>query len=130
MVGAGREAGGGPSRVALVLAILAAGAIVAIPHLLTVDRGESVYETGTGKVHRCPPVPDSRAFRIAVRDVTCEDGTALVDDVLSAKPCSPGFCQSGDFRCNRTVREGGRRFWLCRLPGGGGKVRFVLAGKS
>lgn len=120
--------GARPTRIRIAAAIALAVVIVAVPHLLTVDRGESAYDVGTGAVHRCPPLPDSQTFRIAVRNVTCDDGTAVAQEVLSSPRCRTGFCQtSADYACNRTVREGGRLFWLCRIAGGGAKVRFVIA---
>lgn len=109
----------------VALALLLAAVIVAIPHLLTVERGLSdVVEEG--EVHQCPPIPEERTFRIFVRNISCEDGVDLVTDVLTSEKCQGGFCTVGeDFNCNRTARSDDRLFWLCRIQGGGAKVRFI-----
>lgn len=119
------------TKVKVGLAILAAILIVAVPHLLTVDRGDE-YTLVPGDVHPCSPLPDASTFRIFVRNVTCDEGTSLATTILSSAECRAGSCQpSGDhdFKCNRSARAQGRLFWLCRT-GGGEKVRFVIAGKS
>lgn len=109
------------------LAVLAAVVIVAVPHLLTVDRGLSEVVT-VGDVHPCPPLPNAATYRIFVRNISCEDGTAIAGEVLSMPGCRQGFCDAReDFSCNRTERDQGRLFWLCRIAGGGAKVRFVIA---
>lgn len=117
---------GASNRVKIALALLAAAIIVAVPHLLTVERGLSdVVEEG--EVHACPPIPDEGTFRIFVRNISCEDGVDLVTDVLTSPRCQGGFCDVGEeFGCNRTNRSAGRLFWLCRVQGGGAKVRFIV----
>lgn len=115
------------TRVKVAIAVLVAAVIVAVPHLLTVERGLSdVVEEG--EVHQCPPIPEEQTFRIFVRNISCEDGVDLVTDVLTSAACQGGFCTVGeDFACNRTVRSEDRLFWLCRIAGGGAKVRFIQA---
>lgn len=117
-------------RSKVALAAVAALVIVAVPHLLTVQRGDS--ETVIpGDVHPCMPLPNAQTFRIFVRNVPCSEGTDLAEEILSSEVCAFGACTPGErgYRCNRSARAEGRLFWLCRT-GGGEKVRFIIAGSQ
>jgi|tagenome__1003787_1003787.scaffolds.fasta_scaffold20959128_4 hypothetical protein len=119
-----------PHSLKVGLAVLAAALIVAVPHLLTVDRGLSDI-VAVGDVHPCPPLPGSDTYRVFVRNISCDDGTSIAAEVLGSKGCDGGRCVAAEnYACRRTPRSDQRLFWLCRRHGGGAKVRFIISAKG
>ncbi len=114
-------------RAKVALAVIAALMIIAIPHVLTVDRGSS-DTVEAGDVHPCSPLPDSDTYRIFVRNISCDEGTSIAQEVIDSPACRGGRCKAGEnYKCWRDKRSADRLFWLCRREGGGAKVRFIIS---
>ena len=102
----------------IAAAVIAAIALVAIPHLLTIEGGGGGGSGATAGSHRCQPAPNLHAFHVRVRKLSCAEVAAQVQLVSDGKTT---------LTCTREKRPGGRRFVYCNNPAEGVRLQFVRA---